>query len=61
MITTGMFLDSFKISKITLLFKKSDVSMLSSYRPISLLIQSQRYLKEYYIINYMITLIAITC
>ena len=37
MITTGIFLDSFKISKITPLFKKGDVSMLSNYRPISLL------------------------
>ena len=37
MITTGIFSDSFKISKITPLFKKGDVSMLSNYRPISLL------------------------
>ena len=37
MITTGIFPDSFKISKITPLFKKGDVSMLSNYRPISLL------------------------
>ena len=37
MITTGKFPDSFKISKITPLFKKGDVSMLSNYRPISLL------------------------
>ena len=37
MITTGIFPYSFKISKITPLFKKSDVSMLSNYRPILLL------------------------
>ena len=37
MITTGIFPDSFKISRITPLFKKGDVSMLSNYRPISLL------------------------
>ena len=37
MITTGIFPDSFKISKITPLFKKGDASMLSNYRPISLL------------------------
>ena len=37
MITTGIFPDSFKISKITPLFKKGDVSMLSNYRTISLL------------------------
>ena len=37
MITTGIFPDSFKISKITPLFKKDDVSLLSNYRPIFLL------------------------
>ena len=37
MITTGIFPDSFKISKITPLFKKGDVSLLSNHRPISLL------------------------
>ena len=37
MITTGIFPDSFKISKITPLFKKGDVFLLSNYRPISLL------------------------
>ena len=37
MITTGIFPNSFKISKITPLFKKGDVSLLSNYRPISLL------------------------
>ena len=37
MITTGIFPDSFKISKITPIFKKGDVSLLSNYRPISLL------------------------
>ena len=36
-ITTGIFPDSFKISKITPIFKKGDVSLLSNYRPISLL------------------------
>ena len=38
MITTGIFPDSFIISKITPLFKKGDVSLLSNYRPISLLL-----------------------
>ena len=37
MITTGIFPDSFKISKIDPIFKKGDVSLLSNYRPISLL------------------------
>ena len=37
MITTGVFPDSLKISKIIPLFKKSDSSLLSNYRPISLL------------------------
>ena len=37
MITTGVFPDSFKISKIILLFKMGDSSLLSNYRPISLL------------------------
>ena len=36
-ITTGIFLDSFNISNITPLSKKGAVSMLSKYRPISLL------------------------
>ena len=61
MITTGIFPDSFKISKITPLFKKGDVSLLSNYRPISLCQQSQKFLKEFYIINCMSILIAITC
>ena len=37
MITTGVFPDSFKISKIIPLFKKGDSSLLPNYRPISLL------------------------
>ena len=37
MITTGIFPDSFKKSKITPLFKKGDQSLLLNYRPISLL------------------------
>ena len=37
MITTGVFPDLFKISKIIPLFKKGDSSLLSNYRPISLL------------------------
>ena len=37
MITTSIFPDSFKIPKITPLFKKGDASLLSNYRPISLL------------------------
>ena len=37
MITTGVFLDSFKKSKIIPLFKKGDSSLLSNYRPIFLL------------------------
>ena len=37
MITTGVFPDSFKILKIIPLFKKGDSSLLSNYRPISLL------------------------
>ena len=37
MITTGIFLDSFKKSKIIPLFKKGEPSLLVNYRPISLL------------------------
>ena len=37
MITTGIFLDSFKKSKIIPVFKKGDQSLLINYRPISLL------------------------
>ena len=35
MVTTGVFPDSFKISKIIPLFKKGDSLLLSNYRPIS--------------------------
>ena len=37
MITTGIFPEAFKISKITPLYKKGDHSLLANYRPISLL------------------------
>ena len=37
MITTGIFPESFKTSKIVPLFKKGDSSLLTNYRPISLL------------------------
>ena len=37
MITSGIFPDSFKKSKITPLFKKGDQSLLLNNRPISLL------------------------
>ena len=37
MITTGIFPDSFKKSKIISIFKKGDQSLLINYRPISLL------------------------
>ena len=37
MLTTGIFPDSFKKSKITPIFKKGDSSLLINYRPISLL------------------------
>ena len=37
MITTGIFPQSFKISKIIPLYKKGDHSLLTNYRPISLL------------------------
>ena len=37
MLTTGIFPDSFKKSKITPIFKKGDSSLLVNYRPISLL------------------------
>ena len=37
MVTTGIFPESFKISKITPLHKKGDHSLLTNYRPISLL------------------------
>ena len=37
MLKTGIFPDSFKTSKIVLLFKKGDHGLLTNYRPISLL------------------------
>ena len=37
MITTGIFPQSFKISKIIPAYKKRDHSLLTNYRPISLL------------------------
>ena len=37
MITTGIFPQLFKISKIIPLYKKGDHSLLTNYRPISLL------------------------
>ena len=37
MITTGVFPDLFELSKIIPLFRKGDSSLLSNYRPISLL------------------------
>ena len=37
MLTTGIFPDAFKLSKVIPLFKKSDSSLLVNYRPISLL------------------------
>ena len=37
MLTTGIFPDAFKLSKVIPLFKKGDSSLLANYRPISLL------------------------
>ena len=59
MITTGVFPDSFKISKIIPLFKKGDSSLLSNYRPISLLPTISKIFERFYITNYMNTLIVI--
>ena len=38
MITSGIFLDALKISKVTPLYKKGDELFLSNYRPIALLL-----------------------
>ena len=37
MLTTGIFPDAFKKSKIVPIFKKGDSSLLTNYRPISIL------------------------
>ena len=37
MITTGIFPDAVKVSKVTPIFKKGDCSLMSNYRPTSLL------------------------
>ena len=37
MITTGIVPDAFKVSKVMPIFKKGDCSLMSNYRPISLL------------------------
>ena len=37
MLTTGIFPNAFKLSKVIPLFKKGDASLLVNYRPISLL------------------------
>ena len=37
MLTSGIFLDAFKVSKVVPLFKKGNSSHLVNYRPISLL------------------------
>ena len=37
MLTTDIFPDAFQLSKVILLFKKGDLSLLANYRPISLL------------------------
>ena len=52
MITTGIIPDSFKISKITPLFKKGDTSCYQITNQFHFCQQSQKCLKEFYIINW---------
>ena len=37
MITTGIFPDDFRVSRVTPIFKKGDCTLMSNYRPVSLL------------------------
>ena len=48
-LTTGLVPDKWKIAKVTLIHKKGNTNDYNNYRPISVLIPVQKYLKELFI------------
>ena len=51
MLHTGIYPKAFKIAKVIPIFKKGDPSLLTNYRPISLLPTLSKYLNVLYLLN----------